>query len=407
MSEKASRHYVAVIFILAFLIRVAYAIVAPPFQAPDEYSHFSYAKYVHDAHQLPVQQNPAVQPEELEFHQPPLYYVLAASLIPSTSLSTARPLLPLRFVNILFSMFTIGIAYYFASSVLRWNQFSVALMCAIFSLLPTYSYLSATIRNGTLAVLFASLGFYLCTKAILDGQQRGLRWGLIGAVAGLAILSKLSAVGFAFATAVAVIATSTDWRTSLRRACWFGLGVMSTAGWWFARNVIVYGHVFAIVENGYDFARAPLSWEHEKRSAITIFKTFWAVFGRINEHYFPDIYRFCWWFTGLAVLGIVLRYAWHRRQDWSDLPRRVLGFFVVAILASLLATMYYAHHYNSDQGRYMFPVLIPITAFIVIGLNALIPERCQRWALDVVLFGFAGINTLVLARLAAVYWQIG
>jgi hypothetical protein len=85
----------------------------------------------------------------------------------------------------------------------------------------------------------------------------------------------------------------------------------------------------------------------------------------------------------------------------------VLSFFVLAIVSSLLATMYYAHHYNSDQGRYMFPVLIPITTFIVIGLNALIPERCQRWALDVVLFGFAGINTLVLARLAAVYWQIG
>jgi Dolichyl-phosphate-mannose-protein mannosyltransferase len=407
MSEKASRHYVAVTFILAFAIRIAYAIVAPPFQAPDEYSHFSYAKYVHDAHRLPVQQNPALKPEELEFHQPPLYYVLAASLIPSTSLITAKPLLPLRFVNILFSMLTVGIAYYFASSVLRWNQFSVALVCAIFSLLPTYSYLSATVRNGTLAVFFASLGFYLCTKAVLDGQQRGMRWAMIGAVAGLAILSKLSAIGFVFATAITIVATSPDWRASLRRAGWFGVGVMSTAGWWFARNAIVYGRAFAVVENGYDFVRAPLSWDHEKRSAITIFKTFWAVFGRINEHYFPDIYRFYWWFTGLAVLGIVVRYVLHRRRDWSDLPQQVVNFFILAIGASLLATMYYAHNYNSDQGRYMFPVLIPITTFIVIGLNTFIPERYQRFALDVVLFGFAGINTLVLARLAAVYWQIG
>jgi hypothetical protein len=407
MSEKGSRHYVAVIFVLAFVIRVAYAIVAPPFQAPDEYSHFSYAKYVHDAHRLPVQQNPAVKPEELEFHQPPLYYVLAASLIPSTSLIPARPLLPLRFINILFSMLTVGVAYYFASSVLRWNRFSVALVCAIFSLLPTYSYLSATIRNGTIATLFASLGFYLCTKAVLDGDQRELRWALIGAVAGLAILSNLSAVGFVFATAVTVAGTSPGWRASLRRAAWFGLGVASTAGWWFVRNAIVYGRAFAVVENGYDFNRAPFSWDHEKKSAITIFKTFWAVFGRINEHYFPDIYRFCWWFAGLAVLGIVLRYVFYRRLDSSDLPQKVVSFFVLAIGASLLATMYYAHNYNSDQGRYMFPVLIPITTFIVIGLNTLIPERWHRWALDAVLFGFAGINTLVLARLAAVYWQIG
>jgi dolichyl-phosphate-mannose-protein mannosyltransferase len=401
-----SRHYVAAIFTLAFIIRVAYAIVAPPFQAPDEYSHFSYAKYVHDARRLPVQQNPAVKPEELEFHQPPLYYLLAASLIPSTSLIPSRPLLPLRFINILFSMLTVGVAYYFASSVLRWNQFSVALVCAIFALLPTYSYLSATMRNGTLATFFASLGFYLCAKAVLDEQQqRDARWASIGVVAGLAILSKLTTVGFAFATAVTVVGTASNWRVSLRRAGWFGLGVMSTAGWWFVRNALVYGRAFALVENGYDFAR-PLTWANEKKSVITIFKTFWAVFGRVNEHYFPDIYRFYWWFASLAILGIVLRYALCRQGDRSDLPQKLVRFFALSIGASLLTTLYYAHNYNSDQGRYMFPVLIPITTFIVIGLNTLVPERYHRWALDAVLFGFAGINTLVLARLASTYWEI-
>ena len=70
---------------------------------------------------------------------------------------------------------------------------------------------------------------------------------------------------------------------------------------------------------------------------------------------------------------------------------------------SLAATFYYAHNYDSDQGRYMFPALLPITAFIAIGLNTLFPERYHRWVLDTILFAFAGINTLVLARLASVY----
>ncbi len=404
MTGKTSDRYVVAIFALAFIIRIAYAVVAPPFQAPDEYSHFSYVKSIHDSHQLPIQPNPAEQPDVLEFHQPPLYYLLVSPLFPSTKLIEGRPLLPLRFINILVSMLTILVVYYFASTVLGQNPFAVALICAVVALLPTYSYLSATIRNGVLATFFASLGFHLCAKAALDDEgQREARWSWIGVVAGLAILSKLTAIGFAASAGIFILMTSSNLRAALRRTGWFSLGLLSTAGWWFIRNFLVYGHVLKVVENGYDFAASPVTWTHQKYSVITLFKTFWAVFGRINEHYFPDIYRFYWWFVGFAVLGII-KYALEKRQD---LPKELIRFFIVAIGMSLMATLYYAHNYDSDQGRYMFPVLIPIATFIVIGLNALVPRRYRRLVLDTVFFAFAGINTLVLARLASVYWQIG
>jgi hypothetical protein len=406
VTEKVTRHHISAIFVLAFVIRIAYAIVAPPFQAPDEYQHFSYAKYVHDEHRLPIQQSPAVQSEELEFHQPPLYYLFAAILVPSTELIEGWPLLFIRFLNILLSMLTIAVAHYFAVTVLKWNRFSVALVCALFALLPTYSYLSATMRNGTLATFFATLGFCLCARTVLDEeQQRDASWTWIGVVAGFAMLTKLTTIGFVAAAAFLAVGTSRSWQAAMRRACWFVLGVLSIAGWWFVRNIFVYGHPFSIVEDGYDFARSPVSWAHEKQSAITIFKTFWAVFGRINEHYFPDIYRFFWWFAGLAMLGVILRYVIYHRADSTDVPRKLAAFFLFAIGASFIATMYYAHNYNSDQGRYMFPVLIPITTFIAAGLNALVSPRYQRLALDIVVFAFAGINAVVLARLAAVYWQ--
>src|SRR5262245_30863086 len=85
------------------------------------------------------------------------------------------------------------------------------------------------------------------------------------------------------------------------------------------------------------------------------------------------------WFAGLALLGIFVRFVFYRRADRSNVPQRIVNLFVLAIGTSLLATMYYAHNYNSDQGRYMFPVLIPITTFIVIGLNTIVPERYHRW----------------------------
>ena len=88
------------------------------------------------------------------------------------------------------------------------------------------------------------------------------------------------------------------------------------------------------------------------------------------------------------------------------MPGNLILFFAVAICLSLAAALYYAHNYNSDQGRYMFPALIPIMTFLGLGLSALFPARYHRLVLDTVLFVFAGINVLVLSRLAAIYWQL-
>src|SRR5688572_21157500 len=157
MVQKDSRHYFYAILALALAIRVGYAFITPPFQAPDEYSHYSYVKFLHDSRQLPVQASPAVQPEQLEMHQPPLFYFVAATLFPYTNLIEGRPLLPIRFLNIIFSLLTVWVAYQFAKTVFPHNQFAGILICAVVAFTPTYTYISATVRNGTLATLFASL----------------------------------------------------------------------------------------------------------------------------------------------------------------------------------------------------------------------------------------------------------
>ncbi len=403
MNPQIARRYVIATAALALTFRIAYAFVTPPFQAPDEYPHFSYVRFIHDFHRLPVQSNPAVQAEELEFHQPPLYYVVAAAMYPSKSLVEGRPVLPMRFLNILFSMLTIVVGYYFASILFAKNPFVVAFICSGIGLLPTYSYLSGTMRNGVLATFFASLGFYLCSKAVLeDEQQRHARWSWVGVVAGLAILSKLSAIGFVCAVGLTLLLTGKNWKEALYKTGWFSLGLVTTSGWWFARNWSLYGQVLKVIENGDRYVPPPVSWAHEKKSAIILFKTFWAVFGRYNEFHFADIYRLCWIFAGLSILGIIV---WSIRQP-VRLPVRLLILFSTAILISLSATFYYAHAYNSDQGRYMFPALLPITTFIALGFSAIFPERYHRHALDLVMLTFATINTVVIVRLAWFYWPI-
>jgi hypothetical protein len=400
MKKETVRPYIIATFALAFVLRAGYAIVAPPFESPDEYSHYHYVKYVHEMRELPVQADPAVRAEELQYHQAPLYYILASHLFPSTTWIAHRPALPLRFMNIAIAMLTILMAYRFASIVLPNNPFLVALICSVVAFTPTFAYTSSTIRNGVLASFFASWGFLLCARKTTGNSLNDRRWLWVGLVGGLAILSMLTAVAFVAAAGVLLLATSPHWKNALRRAVWFSTGVLCVSGWWFVRNKLLYGSFLKVVETGFQSTHADQElFSHLKYMMITLFKTFWAVFGRINEIHFQDIYRFCWWFVGLALLGFI-RYLIQRNHE---LPRHLLWLSFSAIAVSLSMTLHYAYNYDSDQGRYMFPVLIPITTIMALGLNALFPRQYHRWVLSAVILSFVGINTLVLWRMMAFY----
>jgi hypothetical protein len=52
-------------------LALAYSVVNPLFESPDEFLHYEFVRYLIDRRELPVQ-----TPGKLsEFHQPPLYYV--------------------------------------------------------------------------------------------------------------------------------------------------------------------------------------------------------------------------------------------------------------------------------------------------------------------------------------------
>jgi hypothetical protein len=401
VKKEAVRPYILAIFILAFVLRVAYAVITPPYEAPDEYSHFSYVKYIHEMGELPVQPDPAVRAEELQFHQAPLYYMLVSPLFSTTTWIEGRPVLPLRFINILFAMLTLFIAYRFSMLVFPHSPFIGAMICAVLAFTPTFAYTSSTVRNGVLATLLASWGFYLCARKGMSASVTDRRWMWVGVISGLAILSNMTAIAFVAAAVIMVVATSRDWKGAIQRSAWFLTGIVSVSGWWFLRNKLLYGTWLKVVETGFESTHADMDFmPHVKYIVITVFKTFWAVFGRINEIYFTDLYRFYWWFAGLALLGFI-RYLIMRNEEF---PTHFLTAFFSAIAVSLAMTIYYAYNYDSDQGRYMFPVLIPVATVMALGFNALFPRRFRRAALSGVIIVLAGINTLVLWRLVEFYY---
>ncbi|GAG30145.1 unnamed protein product, partial [marine sediment metagenome] len=112
-----SKNSLTMLVIVAYLvIGILYAVKTPPWQVPDEPAHYNYIKYLAENSRLPVLQmgdyphdyleeikakhfppEMSIEPLRYEFHQPPLYYILATIVY---KLFAGR-LLPLRLVSVL------------------------------------------------------------------------------------------------------------------------------------------------------------------------------------------------------------------------------------------------------------------------------------------------------------------
>ena len=83
-SRRMRIELTALLAVSALLLTV-WAFVVPIFEGPDEPDHWTYARYIHDFHRLPL-----YGPGHLgECGQPPLYYALIAPLARKTELPSA------------------------------------------------------------------------------------------------------------------------------------------------------------------------------------------------------------------------------------------------------------------------------------------------------------------------------
>lgn len=227
-------------FVLAFVNAAIWGVVVPPFQVPDEISHFGYAQYLAETGKPPPQ-GPLLQysPEEqtalddlyffnvigrpqlrgiftsaeeqalranLAAHpsplgqggtssatnQPPLYYALEAIpywLSPSHEILTRLALM--RLLSALMAAGTVLAVFMFLRELLpswRWAWTVGALVVAF---QPTFDFIAAGVQGDNLLFLTASLTILLLLRAYRRGlTTRRALW--IGAVVAAGVLAKLT-----------------------------------------------------------------------------------------------------------------------------------------------------------------------------------------------------------------------
>jgi 4-amino-4-deoxy-L-arabinose transferase-like glycosyltransferase len=243
------------LFLLAatLLLGCVWALVVPPFQAPDENSHFAYVQSLAERGALPgdagrqfqsteqvagaeaanadqTAQQLIVKPEwSVRRHDawlarqfrnsersdgggvnpassnPPLYYL---SLIPSYEVASGGDLFDrvtaMRLMSVLFLLLTVTAAWLLAGEIFDRNRPLQLAAASVPALLPMATFISASVTPDSLLYALWGLALWLGTR-LINGHGDGREVVAIVAVAALAVVTKATSYALLPAVAVALL----------------------------------------------------------------------------------------------------------------------------------------------------------------------------------------------------------
>jgi 4-amino-4-deoxy-L-arabinose transferase-like glycosyltransferase len=341
--------------------------------APDERAHVAYVASLASGNGLPVLrvQRPA---DSYEYHQPPLFYLLAAgwSKVLGVSDVGARSAgLPIRSLDVLFGCCTVVGAFFIPWWGLKRRDVGLC-AASICALLPMQCAISGAVSNDPLLIALSTWVVAACARVAVRGWDA--KWAvLIGLLTGLAFLTKSSAL------AIAPVIFAAWWvapdRVKSGRWPWVALGVavLVALPWWW-RNAALYGDPL-----GFMMFTKVFKPDVHPGLAFKSLHSFgrWLFYltqlssqsfvGRIG--YMHILLPACVYAAVWAVLGW-LGYRWARAmrdRDWGG-GRQMHVVCMVAVGAVFLAYLAFNIEYVQPQVRYCFPALASIAVGLAIGL---------------------------------------
>lgn len=400
LSHTALASIVFVYCVLGF----AYAVETPKWQTPDEPAHYNYVVYLAENGRFPVLQmgdyshehlieikaakfppEMSIEPIRYEYHQPPLYYVVAAAIYRiATPLGFDIQFLALRLLSVLLGAMLLVVAYSIVREIFPHDLFLALTATVVIATVPMNIAISAAINNDTLADLILALVFWLCLKEIKVGvsQRQALALGLLIALGLLTKTTIYAPLMLSTLLALVVGERKRGWHGFLRRLVTvYGLGLLLST-WWFVRNALTYGglDLFGWQRHESIVVGQPTTaqWIAKNGLANTVqhlfvvsFRSFWAQFGWMGVLIDSRLYLLLAIVSAAMALGFVL-WLWRVARDRALLA----GFQRWALLLLLLVFLVVAAEHISynlkfvqPQGRYLFPALVPIGLALALGIS--------------------------------------
>lgn len=131
-----------------------------------------------------------------------------------------------------------------------------------------------------------------------------------------------------------------------------------------------------------------------------VYTTFWGWFGSLNV-LLPSITHYVWY--GFALLGLLAAAVYGIRKTGKPALRPVVVLFAVGIFANCAQIMLPLLRRPTStwypQGRFLFPVVLPIMTLIYVGATTLLPRRMRAWALPFMVFIALLVDAVALMTL--------
>jgi len=417
------------IVVLYLFFALAYAVQIPFGKAPDETAHLRYVTYLTQHHRLPVFQstNPGA---DYEFHQPPLYYVLA---LPSYTLTRGAPAQKgqtVRFFSLLIGLALVYLTYALARRLVPDRPWTALAATAIVAFLPMHLHLAASVGNDVLtevwfaAALLLLVGYLRVSAGYRAGGPapawRTALW--VGLFIGLGMLTK-SLASMLFPVAWAGFALSArgpesyQWRR-LARDVGICTGVaLLLCGWWLVRNQMLYGDPLAQGAFLRAFTDRPspqaVMAAFQAKTGEPLSPTWyvlamvvpWTVASALgvfgpkttgNDFVFYPV----WVYLAAAAVGLLALFGFVHYLRRERLASWQAGsWLIIALLAALVLASFVRFNlsYFQAQARYLFPALPPAALAACLGLEQYAPRRYGSW---VSLTVAAALGLLALVGLA-------
>lgn len=417
------------------IISAIYGVTVPLWESPDELAHFDYIEHLVKTRSLPVQRIGVRDAA----HHPPLYYLIAA-LFSSTAdfddptgrlrrnpefvwagLDTKKHNIGLhrssetfpyrgialaahlaRCVSVACGATTVALTYVIARYIFpSHHKRGLALLASgLVAFNPQFLFISGSVNIDGMAAMTCALALWLLIRA-LDAPFSWQAWAMTGASCGLAILTKSSTFTIGLVAGLMLLICAIRYQ-SLHLLWSSGLALSAAclliSGWWFVRNYVLYGDPLGwqvFTTNWETVLRDdPLRWYDVHRFFTVQFQSFWGRFGWMTITMPAWVFRAI---QAICILGVVGLGLWVWRRKLALTLSKKLNLVALIALSLLQEGFQFRSIFTFDgswyQGRYLFPVIAPLSILLSTGLWHLTAKRVVQTGLGILI----GVGMLSLA----------
>ncbi|MXX51195.1 MAG: glycosyltransferase family 39 protein [Chloroflexi bacterium] len=392
---------------------VLYLFATPIFEANEELWHFGYVQRLRETSSLPVQ-DLAMRDTVYGQHgsQPPLYYLAIAAVTAPIRLDdadayrqlnphvldnqpaafgnknrvahdeslpagqgTGLAVLVARIVGLLLGAGTIYFVYHIGQIIAPQRPTVAFVAAALTALNPMFIFVSASVNNDSLAMCLNSALVLLLLRTLRDGfsTRASLAMALPFGLACLTKITSLVLLPALLGVALFLRRKTGDRRGLLTMLALLALGWLLIAGWWYIRNLQLYGEPLGIITQttlagtrGMYFDLADLFTEfHQFRMS------YWGLFGASNIQLGSIVYVLFDLATFLSLAGclfLILQLLAIRDFAYARYELAHLLTLAGSLALLWLGILYLSSLTPVTQGRLLFPLIGVISPLLAVGL---------------------------------------